>query len=164
MKLFKVYIISILSLLILISCVKNYPPEIPSSPDGPTSGCKYESITFKASTTDPDGDNISYQFDWGDGSLSLWSDYIPSGDTISMNHTYTDTGMLEIRVRAKDNFRLSPIDMSGEHTSDWSSSHLIRIIETDTIISGYPNRVVGVIPVGTRPMGITHFRTVIIFM
>jgi hypothetical protein len=41
----------------------NAPPNTPSKPSGPTSGVVGTSYTYSTSTTDPDGDNVCYQFD-----------------------------------------------------------------------------------------------------
>ena len=51
---------------------ENQPPETPTAPTGPSSGQKGVEYLFSAVTTDPDGDNISYFFDWGDGTNSGW--------------------------------------------------------------------------------------------
>jgi len=49
-----------------------------------------EEVTFYASTTDPDGDQIRYGFDWdNDGTIDTWTGYYPSGTTASQTHTYT---------------------------------------------------------------------------
>ena len=133
----------------LTGCEENNPPETPSPPIGPSTGFQNESLSFSAVTTDPDGDNISYQFDWGDGNLSTWSDYIPGGDTITINHTYADTGIYEIRVHAKDDYRISFLDVIAGAVSGWSAEHIITISAST---STYPNHEIATVSVGTSPL------------
>lgn len=119
-------------LLSLLSCNRNRPPTTPGLPFGPSGGMKDEELVFGVSTTDPDGDDIAYEFDWGDGSSLTLSDYYPSGDSAFVSHTYTTKGIYGIIARAKDNKDLS---------SDWSSPLTVAIdtvpfyifISSDTI-------------------------------
>jgi hypothetical protein len=85
-----------------ITTCTNFPPERPSTPSGITSGFVQIEYNFYTSTTDPEGDSISYQFDWGDRNLSWWTDPAESGDTVFENHTWVDTGTYNISVRAID--------------------------------------------------------------
>ncbi len=110
-------------LLILIGCSKNKPPNTPASPAGASSGIVSEQLSFSAHTTDPDDDDIAYQFEWGDGNLSSWSIYVASGDTVSQNHSYNSMGTYEVRVKAKD---------TKDKESEWSSGHVIEV-DTATV-------------------------------
>ncbi len=96
------------------------PPQTPIEPDDVATGplrLPFE-LKFTAFTFDPDGDDISYQFDWGDGSMSEWSDFIPSGRRITEFHSYKKEGYFKIKVRAKDITGL---------LSEWSEPHNIAI-------------------------------------
>ena len=44
----------------------NEPPEIPTI-EGPTSGTTGTTYTYKFCSNDPDGDDIYYCVDWGEG-------------------------------------------------------------------------------------------------
>lgn len=118
MKYVKFSIIFVFFVLLLTNCGGNSAPGTPNSPEGPASGLANVSLTFQTTTTDPNDDNISYQFDWGEGNLSLWSSYAPSGDTISVTHSYSESGTYEVIVRAQD---------EKEKTSEWSEPHNISI-------------------------------------
>lgn len=96
----------------------NLPPEVPVAPSGPDTGFINNYYNFFATTTDPNGDRVSYQFDWGDGSFSTWSEYIESGDTFYTDNSWSDTGEYEVRVRAMDD---------SSYTSEWSQAHLLEI-------------------------------------
>jgi hypothetical protein len=128
-----IYILLVVFLLLsLLSCNKNHSPATPDLPFGPSGGMKDEELVFGVSTTDPDGDDIAYEFDWGDDSPLTLSDYYPSGDSSFESHTYTLKGIYEITVRAKDIDGLS---------SGWSSPLTVTIdtvpffifISSDTI-------------------------------
>ena len=95
-----------------IEASENSPPNKPNPPSGPTSGKINVEHTYTASTTDPDGDQISYMFDWGDGTTSTWTDPIDSGQTATASHTWTTKGTYQIKVKARD--------IPSFEESDWS--------------------------------------------
>ncbi|MEM2980342.1 MAG: CAP domain-containing protein [Thermoproteota archaeon] len=96
----------------------NNPPSRPGKPSGPSLGHVDDSYVFTTSSTDPDGDSISYVFDWGDGKYSI-TDYIASGTAVGLNHSWVEPGNYSIRVMAKDSHGAS---------SSWSLATKIRII------------------------------------
>ena len=77
-------------------------PEKPDAPEGPTKTSVNKEHTYTACTTDPEGDNIYYLFDWDDGSDSGWIGPCASGETAEASHVWTEQGNYEIRVKAKD--------------------------------------------------------------
>jgi hypothetical protein len=84
------------------SFVDNSIPLTPSSPTGPDAGKVNEEYTFVSSTTDLDGDEIYYMFDWGDGSFSNWLGPFVSNEECSSTHIWEQQGNYQIRVKAKD--------------------------------------------------------------
>jgi hypothetical protein len=80
----------------------NQPPVTPNAPAGPTSGSVGVSYSFTASTTDPEGDTISYLFDWGNGHDSGWLPEIASGATATASYAWPAAGTFDITVKAKD--------------------------------------------------------------
>jgi hypothetical protein len=95
------------------------PPAKPSQPQGPTEGIVNIVYTFSTSTIDPEDNQVSYQWDWDDGTPLEWTDYYNSGMIVYANHTWTKAGRYEIRVKAKD---------SNGYESDWSDSQVIGIV------------------------------------
>jgi hypothetical protein len=93
--------------------IDNSKPEIPSI-DGPSSGKINVEQTYTTSTTDLDGDNLCYIFDWGDGTNSGWLGPYNSGEEIQASHIWTKKGDYSIKVKAKD--------IHGTQ-SGWSSIH-----------------------------------------
>lgn len=88
----------------------NQAPAVPQRPSGPTVGYVWYSYTYTTYTTDPEGDQIRYCFDWGDGTTS-WTIFYNSGEVASAFHTWSYQGSYSVRVKAED-----------EHgaQSDWS--------------------------------------------
>jgi hypothetical protein len=77
-------------------------PYTPKTPDGSKSGKINVKYTYSTFTTDPNGDNVYYLFDWDDGSDSIWLGPYDSGQTIKASHIWTEKGNYEIKVKAKD--------------------------------------------------------------
>ena len=73
----------------------NTEPDKPTI-TGPSSGKPDTEYTFTASAADPDGDSLSYKWDWGDDSISEWL------DTAEASHTWTTEAVFNISVRVKD--------------------------------------------------------------
>ena len=97
-------------------------PNIPDKPaeiDGRTEGVTGKSYTFTTSATDPDGDQVQYGWDWGDGTAIEWSPLGSSGWIDSRSHAYSSPGTYTIKVKAKDK--------SGKESKDWSDAHAIRL-------------------------------------
>ncbi len=82
---------------------QNQPPNKPATPTGPTSGKPGTVYTYSTSTTDPNGDQVYYQWDWGDGTTLTWIGPYSSGVTINTTHTF-GKGSYSIKVKAKDPF------------------------------------------------------------
>jgi len=78
------------------------PPEKPSRPDGPASGSIKETYEYTSTSTDIDGDELYYLFDWGDGTYSGWIGPKDSGQAASASKKWSSQGSYNIRVLAKD--------------------------------------------------------------
>ena len=100
---------------------ENDPPLTPSTPTGPSEGETNTAYEFSGLTTDPDGDNIAYQFDWGDETFSDWTSFVATGEPNSASHQWTLAGTYNVRVRAKDVYGAF---------SNWSDPSSIEITES----------------------------------
>jgi hypothetical protein len=90
----------------------NLSPNKPSAPAGPTMGTLETPYTYTTSTTDPDGDQVYYMWDWGDGTFSDWLGPYDSGEEASAEHSWDYSDNFQIRAKAKD----------GDNAeSEWSS-------------------------------------------
>jgi hypothetical protein len=85
----------------VISIVENQPPEIPVI-TGPSQGKPGTIYLFRTSTIDPDGDDVYYIWDWGDGNYSNWLGPFPSGHEVGEKYSWDEEGAYEVRVKAKD--------------------------------------------------------------
>ncbi len=90
----------------------NSPPNIPSTPSGQTTGLAGTSYTYSTSTNDPEGNQVQYTFDWGDGNTTTTA-FLASGATASSSHSWATTGTYSVKVQAKDSSGLA---------SGWSST------------------------------------------
>jgi outer membrane protein assembly factor BamB len=97
--------------LYAIEPIDDNPPEIPDL-DGPENGGINVDYTYTAETSDPDGDNVSYFFDWGDGSSSGWTEFVPSGESVTRRHRWKRSDTYTIRVKAIDEYGME---------SDWGT-------------------------------------------
>ena len=91
----------------------NNPPLKPETPTGNMLSYTDEYAEFTTSTTDPDGDNISYMFEFGDGEYGNWTDFYPSGVPVTDLHQYQKLGFFDVRARAKDTYHAA---------SEWSDA------------------------------------------
>ena len=86
------------------SVVLNNPPNIPSKPSGPTTVIVGYPYLYTTVTTDPDGDNVSYGWDGGNGIVDFWTSYYPSGYTCAVNIRFLNIGTFYLQVKAKDQY------------------------------------------------------------
>ncbi|MCP1391942.1 MAG: PKD domain-containing protein, partial [Methanothrix harundinacea] len=95
----------------------NSPPGTPDRPTGPVTGCFIVPYSYSTRALDPDGDQVKYIFNWGDGTASETS-YGDSGTSTSLSHSWREPGTYFIRARA--------FDAEGE-ASGWSDEARILI-------------------------------------
>ena len=95
----------------------SYPPDPPTI-DGPAAGKPEKEYEYTAVTTDPEGDQIFYLFDWGDETSKEWFGPYNSGENMVASHAWSEVGDYEIKVMAKD---------VGEATSKWSEPYSVQV-------------------------------------
>jgi hypothetical protein len=136
----------------MASVNENDPPETPFRPNGPTSGKLYREHTFTTSTIDPDGNDIYYLFDWGDGSDSGWFGSYASGETVEASHIWTEQGNFDVKVIAKDTKGADsdwsdPLVVSMPKNKMFEHFNLMRLFESlrlrTPILSLNPNLKIG---------------------
>jgi len=93
-------------------------PNKPTTPSGKIVGCMGVEYSFSTSATDPKGENVQYQFDWGDGNLSNWTSLVGSGTVATVSHVWKHPGEYSIQSQARDQNGL---------TSSWSDPLNITI-------------------------------------
>jgi hypothetical protein len=105
----------------------NNPPNKPSIPTGPIYGRIGITYSYSSMAIDPDGDNLEYLFDWGDGTDSGWIGPYNSGDTVTVSHTWNTRGTFPIKVKARD---------IHEAESVWSDSLPVGMPKSREIFNG----------------------------
>jgi len=99
--------------------VPNSAPNTPAQPSGQSDGYVQSTYSYDTSATDPDGDLLSYRFDWGDASISAW------GGAYFRTHAYTAVGTYCLKAQAQD---------THAATSAWSACLNVAIdIQKHTI-------------------------------
>ncbi len=90
--------------IVLIEIISAIESTAPNTPDitGPTSGKINTQHTYTLTTTDPEGEDVSFTVDWGDGTTSGWSSFINSGDSLQLSHSWSQENRYNIKVKAKD--------------------------------------------------------------
>ena len=102
---------------------ENRAPNKPTTPDGFERGIINEKYEFSTKSIDPDGDNISYGWDWNsDDIVDTWSYYHGSNVKTTMNYSWTKSGYHYVQVKAKDEEGLE---------SSFSSKHMIYISDSN---------------------------------
>ena len=91
----------------------NNPPNKPIIV-GPISGKIGEYYNFTFSSVDLNGDSIQFYIEWGDG--NEWTEFIESGEEITLSHIWEDNNNYIIRAKAKDIF---------DAESDWTTLEII---------------------------------------
>ena len=114
-----------LAALLVVGC--GTPPVVPGVPKGPAQWLRNVATACTTSTTDASGAQVSYQFDWGDGARSQWSQFTDGGAPFTDTHSFSDLGTFAVRVRAKNTKRASgwspPLNVlvvPGEGAVAWS--------------------------------------------
>lgn len=79
----------------------NNPPNTPTI-NGSLEGKKGTEYEYKFSAIDPNDDDLYYFIYWGDINYDSWIGPFPSGEEITLNHTFIDEAFYTLRVKAKD--------------------------------------------------------------
>ena len=80
----------------------NTAPDKPETPDGPASGKPDSTYIYSTTTTDPEGDQVFYMWDWGDGNFSDWLGPFASAETSTATYSWNEKGTYAVQVKAKD--------------------------------------------------------------
>jgi len=110
---------------VTISVINETAPNKPITPTGPAVGKSGIEYTFNVTTTDPDDDQVYYQWSWGDGNISDWLGPFASGETATASHVWYSQGIYQIKVKAKDSYNF---------TTNWSDPLAISILQPTVLI------------------------------
>ena len=82
---------------------KDYSPSPPTIV-GSNNGIAQKRYNYIFSASDPEGDDIEYFIDWGDGKMFKWTGPYKSGEQVIKSHSWTYEGNYTIRVKARDTY------------------------------------------------------------
>jgi hypothetical protein len=88
--------------LIKVSQGNGTLPPLKPTINGPTTGTVNNEYPYKSSTTDPDGDQVYYLWDWDDGTPLSWTGPYNSGQNVTASHIWSAKGTYSVKVKAKD--------------------------------------------------------------
>lgn len=112
--------------------VTNAAPAVPTVTGGAAEGNRVTPYMYTAVASDPNGDDVTYTFDWGDGTYT--TPVTASGTPVTVGHTWANLGTYNVKVKATD---------SEGVESGWSDAKAITIINrapaTPAAVTGNPN-------------------------
>lgn len=80
----------------------NQDPSVLAQPAGSATGSTVTAESYAFVASDPDGDSVQVQADWGDVSPGDWSGFFTSGSTVTLSHVWSAPGSVALRARARD--------------------------------------------------------------
>jgi len=89
----------------------NNGPSLPII-DGQNKGEYWKEYIYKIYSEDPEGNELLYYIDWGDGKKQEWIGPFTSGEEVKVSHTWMIFGNFDVKVKAKDPFNSE---------SDWAT-------------------------------------------
>lgn len=82
-------------------CKRNRPPELTEA-IVPSTGKVNQVVYFKVKARDPEGEKVSFKFDFGDNTQSEWSPSIFCESVYTDTHTYQNFGQFDIHLKIRD--------------------------------------------------------------
>ncbi len=98
--------------------VVNAAPDTPQI-SGPSEGKFGTEYSFNFTANDPDGDDVMFVVDWGDGSTEE-SSFVSSGQTIQLSHIWTDSSVDGETVDTAYLLKAKAVDSEGAE-SEWGT-------------------------------------------
>lgn len=105
--------------------ISNQPPDPPTI-NGPVNGKIGTEYEYTFTTIDPNGNDVFYYINWDDGTSDGWLGPFGSGENVSVNHTWSKTGIYVIQAQAKN---------TDELKSEWGTLEVIMPRNKATFIS-----------------------------
>jgi agmatine/peptidylarginine deiminase len=81
--------------------VYNVPPKKPNI-IGENDGKVETEYEYTFTSTDPEGDEVSYYIDWGDGNITNWTDFQTANTPYIESHTWSKQGQFTVTAKSKD--------------------------------------------------------------
>ncbi len=107
-----------------IEIITYTPEDFPHSPilyTGKIQGVINKTYTYSALSADPHDHPLRYRFDFGNGIISEWTEYVPSNSSGYLLFTWNKPGIYSLRIQAINQYGLE---------SDWSDP--VQVIMKNT--------------------------------
>jgi hypothetical protein len=119
----------------------------PSAPSiiGETEGKAKEEYEYTINGVDPDGFDVSYFVDWGDGTDSGWTNFVASGTDVKLKHTWDKKDDYTIKCKVKD---------LAESESDWTTLEVSMPVTYQTYTFPVLERILELFPIIKYILGI----------
>ena len=120
----------------------NDPPNQPEI-NGPASGKPGTAYDYIFNAVDPNGDQVKYIIDWGDGKTDT-TDLNQSSEDVTVSHTWSKKGEYTIKVHAQDEYGSDGLDATFSVTMPRTRAlynfNLMGLLERVPIITRVINR------------------------
>lgn len=120
----------------ILALFNEYGNDPPNKPIllGQTVGRVGESYVYNAVTTDPDGDQLEYWYDWDDGQTSGWLGMYNSGENCEKSHRWDVEGDYNLKVKARDTYGTesewsNPLSVSMPRNKPYSDRPFLRFLQ-----------------------------------
>jgi outer membrane protein assembly factor BamB len=124
-----------------LSAFGTLDPNAPQTPtiSGPARGKVGIQHDYNFTSTSPLGKEIYYYIDWGDGSAERWIGPYPSGEIITISHSWAGKGKYVIGVRVKDTDNLCSPWVELEVTMPRNRELFINHLFIKWLFERFPN-------------------------
>ena len=114
------------------TCIVSSPPDEPTI-TGPAKGNPEVEYDYTFVTTDPDGDRVYYNIEWGDGQTEEWFGPYDSGEEVIVSHIWAEMGTYTLKAKAKDTHNLESdwetLIVSMPRTKGYQNTLFLRFFE-----------------------------------
>ncbi len=94
-----------------------HPPSTPFTPSGSATANPFQSYSYSTGAFDANGDNVKYEFSWGDGTTNQ-TGFVSSGTNATFAHSWSKVGVYNVTARAQD---------SNGQWSPWSQNFTVTV-------------------------------------
>ena len=126
----------------------NAPPSVVSQEIAPASGEPPFTARFRASVTDPEGDPLTYQLNFGDG--TAYNDTVAADGIITVDHVYSTVGNYLVTLSISDPTHIVSAQPLGVTVGDINDAPVISGADADRDVAD-PGQVVTFTATATDP-------------
>ena len=118
----------------------NDPPSAVIAPAGPTEAQAGTEYSFEFRAVDPEGDQVQFRIDWGDGDVDDWSPLQDVADSLVATHVFSSSGILPVVVCVRDEHgalgecvEVQTVTVVGDGNAEFLTLPYLQNVKTDGI-------------------------------